>query len=197
AWNFGFYGPTVLATTDKGVFLSDDPGGSWRQVDVTDPDVRETLKGTFVGLEVGGDTIWVGAENGLGRSVDGGKTWRIMKGAVKTVSLDRGEVVGSGGESDDVETYAYPTPFSPDRDTWVRIRYSLSQTARVTVTVYDFAGRPVRRLIEDASREGGRDHGENWDGRNGQSETVANGVYFYRIVTDREDKAFGKIVVLD
>ena len=44
---------------------------------------------------------------------------------------------------------------------------------------------------------GGNNHGENWDGLDEDGHPVANGVYFFRVETDRGDRAFGNLVVLD
>lgn len=203
AWNFAFQDLRVWATTDHGLFVCDNPGAAWQEVKVTDPEIRETLRGSFVGVETVADTVWVGAENGMGCSTDGGKSWRILQGPMGTRSIDDGVVVPSGGDTDQAETYAFPTPFSPARDGLVRVRYSLSRDARVTIAIYDFAGRPVKLLIENEPRVGASEPGrtglcgENWDGRNGRGDVVANGTYFYRITADRGQKAFGKIVVVD
>ena len=37
----------------------------------------------------------------------------------------------------------------------------------------------------------------NWDGRDEVGETVAYGVYFFRVETSAGDQAFGKVVVLN
>ena len=209
AWNFAFQDTLVWATTEDGLFSSawvradgqlstEQLRRPWSKVSVEDPVSRETLTGDFVGVAVADTVLWVGSERGIGRSGDLGKHWRIFKSPVKTPSLDRGEVVTEGGESEEnTKTYAYPNPFSPLRGDRVRLQYSLSEPAQVTIKIYDFASRLVKVLIEDGSREGPADHGENWDGRNGVGDLVANGVYFYTVETDRGDQASGKIVVLD
>ena len=55
----------------------------------------------------------------------------------------------------------------------------------------------MRTLIADAARDGPRNHGDNWDGRDSDGDIVANGVYFFRVQTAGGDRAFGKVVVLD
>lgn len=203
AWNFAFQDLVVWAATDHGLFTCESPGAPWRRVEITDPVIRETLRGSFVGVETVGDTVWVGAENGMGCSTDRGETWAIIQGPLGTRAIDDGGVFPSGGDADPAETYAFPTPFSPARDELVRLRYSLSTDVRVTIAIYDFAGRSVKLLVEDEARSGAGETGraglcgENWDGRDERGDLVANGVYFYRITTSKGHRAFGKIVVLD
>jgi hypothetical protein len=69
----------------------------------------------------------------------------------------------------------YPNPFNPVTS----IRFGLREPARVSLRIYDTAGRLVRVLIDEA-----RDAGhftEEWDGRDGGGRAVASGVYFYRV----------------
>ena len=196
-WNFAFRDSMVWAATEDGLYSSDDVGEHWTHVIIEDPYARERIDRNVVGVAVVGDTLWVGAEVGLAQSVDLGVTWSIIKMPVQTVSLDEGEII-EAGNWEKIKTYAFPNPFSPDlRGDVTRIQYSLSRPARVTITIYDFAGVLVTTLIDHAFRQGGLNRGENWDGRNGKEKQVANGTYFYRIETDRGHKAFGKIVVLD
>ncbi len=197
AWDFGFSTNKVWAATDDGLFSSADQGQSWNQVLVEDPFLRERLRGTFAGAVGLGDTLWVGAENGLGRSIDEGETWRIIIFPVQPLSIDTGEFLGGSSLVDSVRTYAAPTPFSPAQDETARIVYSLGVNSDVSIEIYDFASRRVRTLMQGAARAAGQIHGENWDGRDEDGDSVANGVYFYRIELSTGRQAFGKIVVLD
>ena len=70
-----------------------------------------------------------------------------------------------------------PNPFNPN----TRIDFELDRARHVQVTIYDLAGRLVRRLV-DRSLEPGR-HNTVWDGRNGRGQRVASGVYFYRLAS--------------
>jgi hypothetical protein len=60
------------------------------------------------------------------------------------------------------------------------IAYGLPAAGRVTVGVYDVAGRLVRNVV-DGPVEAGL-HAAQWDGRDASSRPVAAGVYFCRIV---------------
>jgi len=187
----------VWAATDSGLYWSDDLGEHWDRVTIEDPRVRERIDKDVVGVAVVGDTVWVGAEVGLARSVDQGATWSIIKMPVQTVSLDDGVPIENKGEWEPIRTYAFPNPFSPALHDVTRIQYSLSKPAQVTIRVYDFASALVRTLVDGELRSGAENHGENWDGRDDQGHVVANGVYFYRVETDRGDQAFGKIIVME
>ena len=203
AWDFAFAADSVWASTDDGLLVSGDGGQIWETVDVFDADRREQLRGTFIGAEVvpmddGSRVLWVGAANGMGRSADAGATWSVLSFPVKTVTLDSGQIVGLAGLIEpNTHTYAAPNPFSPSRDDRARLVYSLGRSTQVTIDIYDLASRHVRTLIADAARDGPRNHGDNWDGRDSDGDIVANGVYFFRVQTAGGDRAFGKVVVLD
>ena len=193
-WNLAFVDSVVWAATDEGLYRSSDLGRRWEEVVVEDPVARERLE-KFIGVCVVGDSVWASSDEGIALSVDGGESWRVLKVPVWTASLDEGEVLGEG-PSEPIKTYAYRNPFSISRHGRTRIQYSLSRDARVSIYIYDLAGRLVRRLLEDEPRGRGN-HGENWDGRDDRGRKVASGVYFYRIETGGGKKAFGKILVLD
>jgi hypothetical protein len=69
----------------------------------------------------------------------------------------------------------FPNPFNP----LTVIRFGLREPARVSLRIYDTAGRLVRVLI-DEQREAGH-YTEEWDGRDKSGHKVASGVYFYRV----------------
>ncbi len=71
----------------------------------------------------------------------------------------------------------YPNPFSIS----TTITYTLAQAGRVTITVFDLAGRRVSALL-DESLPGGT-HALAWDGRDGAGKTLPSGVYAIRFET--------------
>ena len=76
----------------------------------------------------------------------------------------------------------YPNPFNPE--TW--LPYQLAEDATVSLTIYDVAGAPVRRLEMGHQRAGyytDRGSAAYWDGRNGSGEAVPSGIYFYELAT--------------
>jgi hypothetical protein len=73
----------------------------------------------------------------------------------------------------------YPNPFNP----LTVISYELPAHARVSLHVYDVAGRLVRTLLAEEPREQGR-HRFTWRGRDNSGREVATGVYYYQLTTD-------------
>jgi flagellar hook assembly protein FlgD len=58
--------------------------------------------------------------------------------------------------------------------------------SRVTLDIFDLAGRPVRQLLEGDKPEGW--HVVSWDGLDHDGRAVPAGIYFYRVTT--ASKAF-------
>jgi len=69
----------------------------------------------------------------------------------------------------------YPNPFNPS----TTIRYDLAGAVDVSLVVYDVLGQKVRQMVD--MRQPGGTYSVVWDGRNGQGQQVANGVYFYEL----------------
>ncbi len=85
-----------------------------------------------------------------------------------------------------------PNPFNPRTD----IAYTIpagAASSRVTVKVYDVAGRLVKRLV-DADRTPGT-HTVTWDGREEDGGDVASGVYFCRITWNGESETRPMVVL--
>lgn len=72
-------------------------------------------------------------------------------------------------------TGAYPNPFNPV----TTIGYSLPETSRVTLTVYDTLGRQVRTI--DCGSINAGSHTVTWNGRDDAGRPVASGSYIYRL----------------
>ncbi|MDE0298360.1 MAG: hypothetical protein OXN17_06980 [Candidatus Poribacteria bacterium] len=76
----------------------------------------------------------------------------------------------------------FPNPFNPE--TW--LPYQLAADANVSLTIYDIAGAPVRRLEmghQGAGHYTDRRNAAYWDGLNGEGEPVSSGVYIYELAT--------------
>ena len=59
------------------------------------------------------------------------------------------------------------------------IRFDLPQAERITLTIYDVAGRRVRTLVQDQWGVGS--HEMVWDGLDDQGAAVDAGVYLYEL----------------
>lgn len=78
----------------------------------------------------------------------------------------------------------FPNPFNPH----TTIRYELPQSGNVQVGVYDLGGSLVKMIVNE--NQGAGQHDAVFDGKNGQGEQIAQGVYFGRVVVD--GKPIGK-----
>jgi len=85
---------------------------------------------------------------------------------------------------------AYPNPFNSG----TTIPVSLSVRGHVELTIYDAAGRVVRRLANESLTAGGHDIA--WDGLNDGGVAVASGMYFYALRVNGQVVASKKAVVL-
>ncbi len=75
----------------------------------------------------------------------------------------------------------YPNPFNPE----TRIDFSLPETARVRLAVFNLLGREVNVLIDDVVPAGV--HSSVWDGSDQSGRAVASGVYYYRLESKFEN----------
>jgi hypothetical protein len=70
-----------------------------------------------------------------------------------------------------------PNPFNPS----TTVRFELRAPSHVTLSVYDVAGRLVRRLVNE-DKTGGV-HTVAWDGISDGGTRVSSGIYFYKLET--------------
>jgi hypothetical protein len=68
-----------------------------------------------------------------------------------------------------------PNPFRG----WTRLNYAVPQSMQLELAVFDRAGRKVRSLFSGLAEPGIRTAA--WNGRDEQGQSVAQGVYFYRL----------------
>ncbi len=88
----------------------------------------------------------------------------------------------------------YPNPFNPE--TW--IPYRLAEPSEVQISIYDAHGSIVRQFDlghQSAGLYQTRSQAAYWDGTNDMGESVASGIYFYRI-TAGEFSATRKMLIL-
>ena len=69
----------------------------------------------------------------------------------------------------------FPNPFNPT----TTISYWLPETARVRLDIYNLKGQLVKTLIDSEMAAG--PHSVIWNGKDGNHQAVASGVYFYRL----------------
>ncbi len=119
-----------------------------------------------------------------------------VAGSALTVPGEYGVKVSATSQGDNMKTaeidttttiYAktrvlpnYPNPCNPE--TW--IPYQLAKASDVKVTIYAATGEVVRTLALGHQTSGSyhsKSRASYWDGKNKQGETVASGVYFYKL----------------
>ncbi|MBL7074126.1 hypothetical protein ISS37_02650 [candidate division KSB1 bacterium] len=184
---------TATAGRDGHIFLS------WHNPD--DFDFRETMirrkVGEFPNSHTDGDIVYAGPAEGFHDT-------RLQQGITfyyQAYSYDDeippnySSGVGDTATTQFLGTYAAPNPFNPDRET-VKIAFMLEEDARLTIEIFDAFGRRVITLIEDEFIWAREQNQVFWDGENQRGDQVANGVYIYRLRTNRGYKRIGKIGVV-
>lgn len=78
----------------------------------------------------------------------------------------------------------YPNPLNPSTN----IEFLLPRESRVRLTVYDVMGREVTNLIHDGLYQPG-EYAVRWEGRDANNTSVANGVYFYKLIATPSDRS--------
>ncbi len=72
----------------------------------------------------------------------------------------------------------YPNPFNPV----TTISYKIESTSNVQLTIYDMAGRVVKKLVDGMQVEG--NHSVVWNSTNTSNQNVASGTYFYQLLVN-------------
>ena len=72
----------------------------------------------------------------------------------------------------------YPNPFNPA----TKITFDLPRSADVVVEVFDILGRRVTTLMNEKLEAGPQE--VIWNGTNKNGNSVASGIYFYRVSYD-------------
>jgi len=75
-----------------------------------------------------------------------------------------------------------PNPFNPTTE----INYKLNADSTVSLQIFDVQGRLVKKLV-DKQQPGGNYH-VVWNGKNSDNNTVASGIYFYRLTIDHHSQ---------
>ena len=77
-----------------------------------------------------------------------------------------------------------PRVFSPKGSgsfrTSTSVNYSLGTSGSVSIRIFNTAGRPVKKLIDNVSRNAGQ-NSEEWDGRDGDGRFLPTGLYIVHI----------------
>ena len=72
---------------------------------------------------------------------------------------------------------ARPNPFNPS----TTIAYDVPQQSHITLTVYNLLGQEIVRIVDEMKAPGR--YAVTWVGVNGRGESVASGIYLYRLTS--------------
>jgi hypothetical protein len=73
----------------------------------------------------------------------------------------------------------YPNPFNPE----TRIDFALPSRSDVRLEIFDLLGRRITTLVDDQYQPG--KYSVVWNGQDRSGVSVASGIYFYRLTTER------------
>jgi hypothetical protein len=88
----------------------------------------------------------------------------------------------------------YPNPFNPSTTIAFDIPGTPDNKQPVSLTIYDLRGRRVRELLNSDFEPG--THKVHWDGKNDRGESVASGIYLYRLKAG-DETCTRKMMVLE
>ena len=81
-------------------------------------------------------------------------------------AIQQDQTPGTGGKLKNQNIYNYPNPFNPDREN-TTLRYSLENTARVTIKIFDAGGNLVKTVLDGVEQIATVEQAVVWDGRTG------------------------------
>tara|TARA_A100001011_G_scaffold256779_1_gene265014 strand:- start:1404 stop:4850 length:3447 start_codon:yes stop_codon:yes gene_type:complete len=85
---------------------------------------------------------------------------------------------------------AYPNPFNPT----TTIEYEVPFSMDVVLNVYDISGKLVKTLVNDMKNTG--KHSIVWDGTTQYGNSVANGMYIYKLISSENISISNKMILL-
>jgi len=187
---WGYSGiPTIVRTTDGGINWSNVfqqwPGGSFNSVALINSNYAWVVGG--FGLSEG--TILFSSDNGQNWSPQG--EYLSILNDIYFINSSTGWAVGDNGtilhttnggvsfvDEEQINTIPtdfllsqnYPNPFNPS----TKIKYSVSQSSKVVLKVFDFLGNEIETLINEEKPAGSYEL--TWVAAN-----LPSGVYFYQL----------------
>lgn len=189
--DIGFHDGTIVAASDGGLFISTDEGDTWRRINqVRSANQFIRKDASYFSVASTDEQLWVGSSDGLASTPDGGQTWSILR---TDVPLSGGNIYQE--DAPDVETYAYPNPYSPGVHDLVRIKYETGQAGSARLRIFDFG----MNLVYEENRDGISQAGAyefTWNGTDLSGRVSATGSYIYVIDTP-DGRADGKILLID
>ncbi len=198
--NVVYAGLFAPANYPGGMYKSTDGGQVWREINVGLTDSVRTITTLLLNPKKPDELFLGRARTGTSaddrqvfRTTDGGETWSdFSSGIPMYVSIYSltGVSVEENGKPQQFTLQAFPNPFNPRTE----IRFELTESSSIHLTVYDMLGREIAILTE-GMREAGL-HRVAWNAQ-GQS----SGIYFLRLSTQGKDTGehralFQKLVLI-
>ena len=84
----------------------------------------------------------------------------------------------------------YPNPFNPS----TTVAYNLNEAGEVSIEIYNIKGQKVCTLVDDY-KDAGR-HTIQWNGRDDKNQSVASGIYFYKMKIDGKLSGTKKMILM-
>jgi M6 family metalloprotease-like protein len=140
-----------------------------------------TSQGPWVELEGVIEEISPKTYRYIDPSIEPGKTYHYrldVKDEDGVRELYKGSVVVPAREL--LLEQNYPNPFNPS----TTISFYLPEEKRVQLDIIDINGRLIRRLSEGIYNSG--PHHQSWDSKNQSGESVASGIYIYRLTAGNQ-----------
>ena len=86
---------------------------------------------------------------------------------------------------------AYPNPFNPS----TTIGFEVPSSMEISLNIYDISGRIVKKLIDNDFRNAGK-HFIVWNGKDESGISVSNGVYIYKLTSNRNVSLSNKVIFM-
>ncbi|HET8864880.1 MAG TPA: hypothetical protein VFM80_04215 [Gracilimonas sp.] len=188
--DIGFKDGYVFAAGDNGLFISEDGGNSWiKSPQIKSPNTIIKSSAQYFAVASTTERVWVGTDDGIASTDDYGFSWEITRVDFPLTGGNRYEP-----DARNVNTYAYPNPFSPTIHKLVRIKFEVEAQGNVRVRVFDLGMNLVREIENNSFASG--IYEAVWDGYDGKGRKVANAPYIYIIETE-SGQINGKILLAD
>jgi hypothetical protein len=186
--DIGFMDNYVFATGDNGLFISNDGVGTWmRSPQIKSPNAFIKQSAQFYSVASTTNRIWIGTEDGLASTDDYGQSWEITR---VDFPLAGGNVYQPNAKN--VNSYAYPNPFSPRIHEIVRIKFEIENTSNTKIRIFDRTMNLVREIRSEELNSG--TYEAIWDGKDSQGRSVPNGPYIY-VIESGNRQITGKILL--
>lgn len=189
--DIGFFDGDIYVAADNGLYISRNDGEIWDQIpQISSPNTFIKPDARYFALASTEENLWVGTSDGIASTSDGGESWRILRVDVPLTGGNQYQP-----DAPNVNTYAYPNPFSPTQHSLVRIKYEMKEPGPVTIRIFDFGMNPVQTIsVPTVSSSGAYE--TTWNGLTETGRIASNGTYFYSIETSN-GFTNGKILLLD